>query len=72
MNFHLLASTKNMTIKKYDIFKVNLQTSYICKPCMFETITRDSSVHLEGGEGEVSPGLFCKIEKSALILEKSA
>ena len=36
---------------------------------VFETITRDSGAQLEGGEGEVSPGLFAKL-KSALILEK--
>ena len=30
---------------------------------MFETITRDSGVQREGGEGEVSPGLFAKLKK---------
>ena len=41
----------------------------VCVIKVFETITRDSGAQLEGGEGEVSPGLFAKL-KSALILEK--
>ena len=41
----------------------------VCVIEVFETTTRDSGAPLEGGEGEVSRGLFAKL-KSALILEK--
>ena len=41
----------------------------VCVIEVSETITRDSGVQLEGGEGEVSPGLFEKL-KSTLCLEK--
>ena len=41
----------------------------VCLIEVFETITRDSGVQLEVGEGKVSPGLFAKF-KSAPILEK--
>ena len=43
----------------------------VCVIDVFETITRDSGAQLEGGEEQVSPGLFGKL-KSALILEKNA
>ena len=41
----------------------------VCVIEVFETITRDSYAQLEGGEGEISPGLSAKL-KSTLILEK--